>query len=89
MTTQHLVHHIAHCMDCGRESRGRNALCWAHIHARAFGHVVSVETGYRVGPDAAPRGAPDHEIDFEEAIALAIVRNEIPDTRHPTPDTRK
>lgn len=48
MTKQGLIHHSAICHDCSKTCDARNALAWAHNHARTTGHAVELQLGYRV-----------------------------------------
>lgn len=48
MTKQGLIHHHAGCLECDKTCDARNALAWAHNHARTTGHAVELQLGYRV-----------------------------------------
>ncbi|MDX2094342.1 MAG: hypothetical protein SFW64_00120 [Alphaproteobacteria bacterium] len=51
MAKQTLIHHTAHCFDCGKQVDARNALAWAHNHANRYGHAVELQLGYRIKPE--------------------------------------
>lgn len=48
MTKQGLIHHYAACIECDKVCEARNALAWAHNHARTTGHAVELQLAYRV-----------------------------------------
>jgi hypothetical protein len=48
MVRSALIHHVAICSDCGAQCDARNAMAWAHQHARKNDHSVVVEVGYHV-----------------------------------------
>jgi hypothetical protein len=47
-TQQFLIHNIARCGECDASIDAKNAVAWAHNHARRTGHAVSLELAYRV-----------------------------------------
>jgi hypothetical protein len=70
VTEQRMIRHIARCRDCGRSCDKKNALAWAHNHARAFGHWVELQLGYAIVPEGWVRRA-EAQLDLEEAIRMA------------------
>lgn len=52
MTKSGLTHHTALCHDCDAQVNARNAMAWAHNHARQHGHNVELQLAYRISCDA-------------------------------------
>jgi len=57
MTRQGLIHHFANCQTCQKSCDARNALAWAHNHARTTGHPVELQLGYLITGARAARAA--------------------------------
>lgn len=49
-TSQTLVAYSAGCLDCDAQCGTRNAIAWAHNHARKHKHKVELVTGFVVSP---------------------------------------
>lgn len=48
-TTQTLIRYSAVCLKCGKVCDARNAVAWAHNHARTHtGHAVDLALAYNV-----------------------------------------
>lgn len=53
-----LIHYTAGCLTCDASIVARNAMAWAHNHARRHGHAVEVQLGYRVSCDSPDVARP-------------------------------